>query len=192
MTVMTVINRVLEIVDQQSSYIILGLAALLLIMIIVVLVQSAKIHWLTQRYDLFMRGKDCETMEDTIVEIYRKLQIMQNRDLANKDILKMMNKNMAGTIAKTGLVKYNAFNGMGGQSSFALALLTLENHGYILNAVHNRNTCYIYVKTVVNGEATETLGEEEQRALEKALGQFNAKAADNTVAAAEKAEETEA
>lgn len=164
-------NNIIRMIEDNSSLLILGMAALIIILAIVVIVLTVRINWLTQRYDLFMRGKDCETMEDTIVEIYRKLQTMQNRDLANKDILKMISKNLAGSIAKTGLVKYNAFNGMGGQSSFALALLTLENHGYILNAVHNRNTCYVYIKTVTNGEPNETLGEEERRALEKALGQ---------------------
>ena len=179
-------------ITVNSAWIIAGMAVMILVLLILVIHEMRRIHWLTDRYDLFMRGKDCETMEDTIVEIYRKLQIMQNRDLANKDIIKMMNRNMAGMIAKTGLVRYNAFKGMGGQSSFAMAMLNLENHGYILNAVHNRNSCYVYVKNIIAGEAEEVLSEEEQLALDKAMGVQSKKEEKNPEPAVEKKERIEA
>ena len=38
-------------------------------------------------------------------------------------------------------------------SSFALALLDKENTGLILNAVHSRDNCFLYLKEIVKGES---------------------------------------
>ncbi len=162
-------SNIFDAIGIDPALIIAILTLLVLILLITVLVLIVKVNHLMKRYDLFMRGKDCETMEDNIVEIYRKLQVMQNKDLANKDIMKMMNRNMVNTIQKTGLVKYNAFEGMGGQSSFAFTLLNMENTGYILNAMHSRNSCYVYIKEVRNGEPEVPLSQEEKMSLEQAM-----------------------
>ena len=71
---------------------------------------------------------------------------------------------------KFGLVKYNAFKGMGGNLSFAMALLDYTNTGFVLNSVHSREGCYVYIKEVERGETDVLLGSEEKDALEQALG----------------------
>lgn len=168
-------SEIFDAIGIDPAIIIVILTVLVLVLLITVLVLIVKVNHLMKRYNLFMRGKDCETMEDNIVEIYRKLQIMQNKDLANKDIMKMLNRNMVNAIQKTGLVKYNAFEGMGGQSSFALTLLNMENTGYILNAMHSRNSCYIYIKEVRNGEPEVPLSQEEKMSLDQAVDKRKSK-----------------
>ena len=59
---------------------------------------------------------------------------------------------------------------MGGSLSFAVALLDYTNSGFILNSVHSREGCYVYMKAVDCGKTDILLGEEEQQALEMALG----------------------
>ena len=44
---------------------------------------------------------------------------------------------MESAYQKMGLVKYDAFNQMGGQLSFSLALLDENNNGFIINSVHS-------------------------------------------------------
>ena len=54
--------------------------------------------------------------------------------------------------------------------STAIALLDYTNSGFILNCVHSREGCYIYVKEVDMGQTEIVLGNEEQEALEQAMG----------------------
>lgn len=50
-----------------------------------------------------------------------------------------------------------------------LVLLTADNDGWIINAMHStREGCYIYSKEVVKGECAVPLSEEEKRALDEA------------------------
>lgn len=162
-------SQIFEWLGVDPAIIMAILIVLVLILLLSTFILLGKVNRLTKRYELFMRGKNCETMEDNIIEIYKKLQLMQNKDLANKDILKMLNREMVNAIQKTGLVKYNAFEGMGGQSSFALTMLNMEDTGYILNAMHSRNSCYMYIKEVKEGEPEVPLSREEKLSLDRAL-----------------------
>ena len=55
--------------------------------------------------------------------------------------------------------------------AYALALLDRENTGLILNAVHSRDNCFLYLKEIVKGESFVELAEEEAEALDKAIFQ---------------------
>ena len=98
------------------------------------------------------------------------LKELKNQDKINKDAIRNLSRNVKGSYQKFGMVKYNAFKGMGGNLSFAIALLDLNNTGFILNSVHSREGCYLYIKSVDKGETDISLGIEEKEALEQALG----------------------
>ena len=70
-----------------------------------------------------------------------------------------------------GIVKYDAFNQMGGQLSFSLCLLDEKNNGFLMNSVHSAEGCYSYTKEIIGGKSKLELGEEEKQALEEALAQ---------------------
>ena len=59
---------------------------------------------------------------------------------------------------------------MGGQSSFALTLLDQMDNGIVMNAIHSREGCYLYIKEITGGESEIVLGKEEAESLKKALG----------------------
>ena len=84
--------------------------------------------------------------------------------------IRTLSKNVKGSYQKFGMVKYNAFKGMGGNLSFAFAMLDQNNTGFILNSVHSREGCYLYIKDIEKGETETLLGSEEKEALERALG----------------------
>ena len=151
-------SEILNQLGLDPAILVVILAALVLILTIVVIVMVVRMEKVYRRYDFFMRGKDAETM-------YK----LQDEDMANRDVMKVINRNMTNSIQKTGMVKYNAFDGMGGQSSFALALLDSTGSGYLLNAMHSRTACYVYIKTVENGAPESSLSNEEKQALEMAL-----------------------
>ena len=78
---------------------------------------------------------------------------------------------MQNNYQKVGIVKYDAFNEMGGKLSFALTLLDGNNSGWVINAMHSREGCYTYIKEIVRGESYIELAEEEAESLEQAIYQ---------------------
>ena len=129
-----------------------------------------KYRKLSNSYNFFMKGKRGENLEGVIFKITEEIKKLKFEDKENKDAIRVINKNLRAAYQKFGVVKYNAFKGMGGNLSFAFAMLDYTNTGYILNSVHSREGCFVYVKVVDRGQTEVLLGAEEKEALEQALG----------------------
>jgi hypothetical protein len=163
-------NSMLNQLPVDPAYLIIGLAVITILLMIIVIICMIQMRKLYRRYDYFMRGKDAETLEDIIMDQMEVISELKAEDRANKDSLRNTNKNYRSAFQKFGLVKYNAFKGMGGNLSFVMALLDYTNTGFVLNSVHSREGCYVYIKEVDRGETDVLLGSEEKDALEQALG----------------------
>ena len=163
-------NSILYRLPFDPMILIVGFSLLSLALLIAFIVCVIKMNKLYRRYDLFMRGKDAETLEDTMISILEQLKDLNAKDRANKDMMKSLSKQVKDSFQKFGFVKYNAFKGMGGNLSFVLAMLDDNNTGFVLDAVHSREGCYLYLKEVEEGATEVLLGSEEQEALEQALG----------------------
>ena len=162
-------NSMLNNLLFDPAYLIIGLAVLTLVLMILTLVCFTQYRKLYRRYDLFMRGKDAETLEDIILDLMDEAAVRQVSDKESRDQLKSLTRQVRASYQKIGIVKYNAFKGMGGNLSFVIALLDDNNSGFILNSVHSREGCYLYIKEVKGGESEIMLGEEEKKALSHAM-----------------------
>ena len=136
----------------------LGVVVLLLIVLIIVMMimtvsMSLRLSRLNQKYRSFMKGKDAQSLEKLFHQRFKEI------DKLNKQ----------NTLNKYGIVKYDAFDDVGGKMSFALAMLDKENTGFILNAIHSRDNCFLYLKEIVKGESYIMLSAEEIDALRQAI-----------------------
>lgn len=162
-------SPLLELLGIDPAIIFGVLLFLIIILLILLIVAMVKIGNTNRRLDSFMRGKDAESLEETMIEIIAELERLNASDIQKRRDIKRINDNLMITYQKQGIVKYDAFNEMGGKLSFALALLDKNNNGFIINSMHSREGCYTYIKEIVKGESYIMLGEEERQALEKAI-----------------------
>jgi len=151
------------------SYVILGLILICIFLLVYLIVTNVKLSKLAKKYDKFMRGRDAETLEEVIYKRFDDIDNLLERDKIKAKQIEDITQNLKIAVQKVGIVKYDAFNEMGGKLSFSLAMLDKENNGYIINAMHSREGCYTYIKEIINGESYIPLGEEEKQALDKAL-----------------------
>ena len=151
------------------TYLFIVSYALILILIIMVIVQAVKLSKLSKKYKKFMSGKNAKSLEKDIIGLYEDNRFIKASTEKNKSDIRFLYKKLASTFQKVGIVKYDAFNQMGGQLSFSLALLDENNSGFILNCVHSTEGCYSYTKEIRNGSCDISLGEEEREALDIAM-----------------------
>jgi len=152
------------------GYILLGVIVLVIILLIVTIVQIAKTSKLKKKYNKFMQGKDAKSLEADIIKLYEDNHDIKSMTETNRQDIKKICKKMELTFQKIGIVKYDAFQQMGGKLSFSLALLNENNDGFILNSVHSSEGCYSYTKEIKNGQCEISLGNEEEKALNIAMG----------------------
>ncbi|MCD8379294.1 MAG: DUF4446 family protein [Lachnospiraceae bacterium] len=152
------------------SYIIIALIVLWIVTLVIAIIALTRYSKLEKKYMQFMGGREAGTLEEEILnvletELGNKSQIEKNRQA-----IEVLNEKMGDTFQKCGIVRYDAFKEMGGKLSFALVLLDERNDGFIINTVHRPEASYSYIKSVVGGQCKIEMCEEEQKALQKALG----------------------
>ena len=64
-----------------------------------------------------------------------------------------------------GIVRYNAFEGVGGDQSFSVALVDGEGHGALITGLHSGEGVRVYAKPLENWKSSYSLSADEQRAL---------------------------
>lgn len=153
------------------GYFLIGMAALIVILLILTICLIVKTHKLKQRLDKFVLGKDGVSLEKDIIALFEDNKFLKINTDKNKKDISTLYKRMETVYQKMGLVKYDAFQQMGGQLSFSLALLNENNDGFIINSVHSTDGCYSYTKEIVGGKCSITLGKEEEKALSIAMGE---------------------
>ena len=153
----------------DTLYVILGMAVVMVVMLVFLIINSVKIKNMKLTYASFMSGKDGKSLEEVILKRFKEVDELKKEDAAKKVQLDDINESLRYAFSKMGMVKYDAFNEMGGKLSFALALLDNRNNGFLINAMHSREGCYTYVKEIINGESYINLGEEEKKALNTAI-----------------------
>lgn len=149
--------------------VILVLCIIILILLVINITNICSINKLKKKYNKFMTGKNAKSLENEIIALFEDNKFIKSSIEKNKKDIRTLYKNMESTFQKIGIVKYDAFNQMGGKLSFCLALLDENNNGFILNSVHSAEGCYSYTKEIINGESSISLGEEEKQALLKAM-----------------------
>ena len=152
-------SKILETLKIDPAYIFLFILSMIVILFILYVNLSVKYNRLQSSYNVFMKGRNGKTLEEVLKEKFGEVDA----------IVKVMSKKLDRNFRKTGIVKYDAFNEMGGKLSFAVAMLDSDNNGWILNAMHSREGCYTYIKEIIDGESYIELAEEEAEALDKAI-----------------------
>ena len=153
----------------DSDFIIIGLTVVVLILMILVIVNIVQISNLKKNYKIFMSGKNAKDLEEIITKRFEQIDGLLEANKENERDIKSLFKNMRITYQKMGLVKYDAFQEMGGKLSFSLAMLDGRDNGYIINAMHTREGCYTYIKEIIDGNSIIVLSKEEQEALKMAI-----------------------
>ena len=161
-------DSVLESITQHAGEFVLGTAAIAIIALVLAWRANSKLKKLQLRWrDLFAggSGRDLEQMlEDHLRE--RRLMAQEFESLrARADDLEAKVRTSKRHL---GVVKYDAFEDVGGQQSFALALYDDKGDGAVLTGIVGRADCRVYAKPLVGLAADRTLSQEEQRALKDA------------------------
>lgn len=161
-------SPILNSLGIDPGILIILLFVLIIALFVLSIISIVKTHKLYHKYDGFMRGKDAESLEESFLKVYEDVEYLKKEDKENKEVVKALGISLNRSFQKTAIVRYDAFQGMGGQFSFAMTLLDRNDSGILLNCIHSRETCYLYLKEIVAGECSVALSKEESQSLAEA------------------------
>lgn len=83
--------------------------------------------------------------------------------------LSRVDRRVDGSVTNTAVVRYDAYEGTGGQQSASLALLDATRTGTVVTAIQGRDYARVYVKDLDRGRSSVALSPEEQEAVDRAM-----------------------
>jgi len=161
-------DEVLRSLTQHTSQILLVLLVVVLILAIMVvrltrLQSKGQARW----RGLLPDGKG-ETLETMLYDHLReRVRIEQDLE-ALRVRAQDLERKLAESKRHLGLVRYDAFEDVRGNQSFAMAVYDDQGNGAVLNSIVGRADCRVYCKPLLNGRSERDLSQEEQRAIREA------------------------
>lgn len=129
-----------------------------------------KVHKFQLRNIEFMKALgNGINLEEMIKKYINATDYVNQENALIKANIKNIETNMQKCIQRVGVVRYNAFDDVGSNLSFVVALLDNTNSGIIINGVYGRETTSVYAKPFDQGSSTYPLSKEEQQAVDKAI-----------------------
>jgi hypothetical protein len=130
-----------------------------------------KLHVTDKKINTLLENGKVKSFKDIILS-----QNEKNGDMA-KQIKEAFSriKDLDGicqtTIRKTGVVRFNPFNNMGGNQSFVIALLDGKNNGFVISSLFIKEGNRVYTKAIKKGKSEHALSREETEAIKMAINQ---------------------
>lgn len=155
--------------NDYSIFIILGLMITTIILFFIVIVQSKAINRLEKRYRKFMRGVDNKNLEELISTYLDKVDKASEECQYVKELYKSLEDRLNLCIQKVAIIRYRAFEDVGSDLSFSVALLDHKDSGIIITAIYGRNESTTYAKPIDKGISRYELSEEENHVLKEAM-----------------------
>ncbi|EKD46894.1 MAG: hypothetical protein ACD_67C00024G0001 [uncultured bacterium] len=125
----------------------------------------------TQRnLEILFSGKKAVDLESVILNHSNEITAIDKEIQELFEISNKIHNLSQRSIHKVGIIRFNPFKDIGGDQSFAIALLDGKDSGITISSLHTREGTRIYSKPVTKGESEKyTLTEEEKAAIKAAV-----------------------
>ena len=145
------------------------LAALVLLLLIGFLVQSARLGRAVRDYRELVRGTDGSTLHDRLVGSAEQAVKASERMTQIEQFQGTIDGRTRRSLQHVGLVRFNPFEDTGSDQSFAIALLDDARDGVVISSLHGRSNTRVFAKPIKDGGSEHTLSDEESQAIRIAL-----------------------
>lgn len=158
-----------EFLSDPMMKAVLGAVSILLLITVGILAYT--VFKMEKRLNRFMGVKSKRhNIEEILTDYYFYVENIDEKCKALENNVNILFERIKPCVQKVGVVRYNPFDNMGGDLSYAIAFLDEEDNGILLNTIFTREASHTYCKPVEGGKSEYTLCYEEQEAIKRAKG----------------------
>lgn len=161
-------TEAIKILTSLQPYIIIALTILVVILLICVIVILKSLNKIEYKYRKLTRGINNKNLEEVIVKYLDNIDEVKKDSEIIKEQQKKLEQSLKFCIQKVSVMRYKAFEDIGSDLSFSIALLNDENDGVVLTGIYGRSESMVYAKPIDKGISRYDLSEEEKQVLYEA------------------------
>lgn len=158
-----------SLIMSNLQYVLLGMTVMIFLAFIVFISINIKLAKMNKRYRKMMKGMEGVNVEQMLLahleEVKQALRTVDDLSVQ----CRMMEEAAKKSIRRVGIIRFNAFEDMGSDLSFAIALLDDQNNGVVVSSIYSRSESHTYAKPIISGNSSYFLTEEEIQAIKQAI-----------------------
>lgn len=166
-------DNLINIINEYSIFIIIGISIITFLLFIITLVLLSSVNKLEKKYRKMMRGANNKNLEQMLNDNLDNIEKALSQSEMAINECKNLSKELKGCVNKIAIMRYKAFEDVGSDLSFSVAILDSYNDGVIITGIYSRHDSTTYAKPIDKGISRYDLSEEELHVLNEAINSKN-------------------
>ncbi len=162
------VRHFLQTDSNAAAVLALVLTALAVLLLLGWLILALRVRRLGRQVYALTRGVEGQNLEGVLSAHLESVAQTLRRMESLEQAVAILQAQMPSRLCQANLIRYNAFEDVGGEQSFSLALLDAQGDGVVLTSVYSRMDVRVYAKAIRQGQPSHALSQEEERALREA------------------------
>lgn len=165
-------QNILQLYNEFGIYISGGLLLLIIILFIIIIASKGSIKRIDNRLKKLTRGIDNTNIEELVKSYMGKVEeSVRETDEVKKMYLDIQGK-VNQCIQNVSIIRYKAFDDVGSDLSFSIAMLDNNKDGVVLTSIYGRSESTTYAKPIDKGISRYDLSSEEETVLKNSINKI--------------------
>lgn len=162
-------SNILNIINEYSGIIVIGLAIITFLLLITTIILLVSVKKVEKKYRKMMRGISGKNLEEVITSNLDNIDVALNNSKESLEKCEKIAEDLKDCVNKVAIMRYKAFEDVGSDLSFSIAILDSYNDGVIITGIYSRHDSTTYAKPIDKGISRYDLSEEELHVLNEAI-----------------------
>ena len=160
---------IIKMINEYSIFILIALLIITVLLFIIVLILISSVNKIEKKYRKMMRGVNNKNIEELVVSKLDDIEVSMKNSQKSLEECENIKEEIRGCINKVAIMRYKAFEDVGSDLSFSIAILDDYNDGVLITGIYARQDSTTYAKPIDKGISRYDLSEEETHVLNEAI-----------------------
>lgn len=160
---------IMNFIINNLSYMVGILGILVIVMYLLLIHLFYNLNYMKKRYKKMMTGVDGANLERMMIGCIDNTKAVADENAKLWEENKAIKELLSKALTKVAIVRFRAFEDMGSDLSYAVAMLDSHNNGVVLSSIFAREDSRSYAKPIINGTSSYPMTSEEEDALRQAM-----------------------
>jgi hypothetical protein len=156
---------------SAASVIAIGAIAVAVAAVVIAVLAYRKLNSIVRAQEVLLGGEGKTDMVEFAVSLQGRVEDLHRAFDELAAALSRVDRRVDGSLSRTALIRYDAYEETGGHQSASIALLDSARSGVVLTAIQGRDYARVYVKQLDRGRTSIALSPEELQAVERAMAE---------------------
>ena len=162
-------ESIVKAIENYLPYILGGMTVVILLLFIIIIILFKSINNLEAKYRRMMRGASGKNIEELVTKRLDEIDAANSNCEKALEQNKVLEEKIRDCVQKVAIMRYKAFENVGSDLSFSIAILDGNDDGVLLTGIYGREESTTYAKPVDKGISRYDLSEEEITVLNEAI-----------------------